>query len=55
MSVIRVGSSKKFADNWDSIFGAKKKGAAATPKTKKAAATKGTKKKGASKEAKKKA
>jgi len=25
MSVIRVGATKKFADNWENIFGGKKK------------------------------
>jgi hypothetical protein len=27
MSVIRVGATKKFADNWENIFGGKKKSA----------------------------
>lgn len=27
MSVIRVGSTEKYADNWDNIFGGKKKSA----------------------------
>ena len=27
MSVIRVGATKKFADNWENIFGGKKKAA----------------------------
>jgi hypothetical protein len=27
MSVIRVGTTKKFADNWENIFGGKKKAA----------------------------
>jgi hypothetical protein len=31
MSVIRVGATKKFADNWENIFGGKKK--ATTSKT----------------------
>lgn len=25
MSVVRLGSTQKFSDNWDSIFGGKKK------------------------------
>jgi hypothetical protein len=27
MSVVRVGTTKKFADNWENIFGGKKKAA----------------------------
>jgi hypothetical protein len=34
MSVTRVGTTKKFADNWDKIFGGKKKKSSA-PTTKK--------------------
>lgn len=50
MSVIRVGSTSKYADGWDHIFSGGKKPAtkaAATPKAaKKAAAPAGTKKAG---------
>jgi hypothetical protein len=45
MSIVRVGSTQKFSENWDNIFGGKK----AKP------AKAGGKKKGAVKAAKKKA
>jgi hypothetical protein len=48
MSVTRVGTTKKFADNWDKIFGGKKKLASATAtkkSTKKKANSKATGKK----------
>jgi len=40
MSVIRVGSTEKYSDNWDNIFGGKKKSAS----KKKSVAKKSTKK-----------
>jgi hypothetical protein len=34
MSVVRVGATKKFADNWENIFGGRKKAAGkSAPKT----------------------
>lgn len=43
MSITRVGSTKKFADNWENIFGGGKK-AAAKPAGKKGAGKKSAKK-----------
>jgi hypothetical protein len=41
MSVIRVGTTKKFADNWENIFGGRKKAAGkSAPKTAKKSAKK---------------
>jgi hypothetical protein len=42
MSVVRVGATKKFADNWEAIFGGRKAKSAAKPKSakKKSAAKK---------------
>jgi hypothetical protein len=37
MSVIRVGTTKKFADNWENIFGGKKKSTPAGKSTGKTA------------------
>ena len=48
MSIVRVGSTQKFSEGWDSIFGGKKAGAG-----KKAAAKKSGKKKAAAKAKKK--
>ena len=45
MSIVRIGSTKKFSDNWENIFGGKK----AAPAAKKVA---GKKKKAALKSAK---
>jgi hypothetical protein len=45
MSIVRVGSSQKFSEGWDSIFGGKK----ASGGGKKAAAKKGGKKRPAAK------
>ncbi|MEX2140136.1 MAG: hypothetical protein WD894_12800 [Pirellulales bacterium] len=51
MTIVRIGASKKFSDNWESAFGKKKPakpGAAASARSKKAAVKK-TAKKGAKK------
>ena len=53
MSVLRVGATKKFADNWENIFGGRKK--SASGKTALKSAKKSAKKKAASKPAAKKA
>ena len=34
MSVTRVGTTKKFADNWENIFGGKKRSTAGKPTSK---------------------
>jgi hypothetical protein len=52
MSIVRVGSTQKFSEGWDSIFGGKKT-ASAVKSAKKAAAKKSGKKKGAGKGKKK--
>ena len=50
MSVVRVGSTKKFADNWDGIFGGSKSRKKAVKKsTSKKTAKKKSAKKGAKK------
>lgn len=49
MSIVRVGSTQKFSDNWESIFTSKKAKAAEKPAAKKA------KKKAAKPKAEKKA
>jgi hypothetical protein len=57
MSVVRVGSTKQFADNWENIFGTKGKKKSAGTKsasTKKPAAKKSTAKKSTPKKAGKK-
>jgi hypothetical protein len=54
MSVVRVGSTKKFSDNWQNIFGGGRSAAKKTakkPAAKKAVAKKPAKKKVAAKEA----
>ena len=53
MSVIRVGATKKFADNWENIFGAKKKvaGKSAPKSTKKVTSKLAGKKRPAKKKA----
>jgi hypothetical protein len=48
MSVTRVGATKKFADNWEHIFGGRKSKSSATAKPAKSAA-KSAKKKSAAK------
>ncbi len=53
MSVVRVGTTKKFADNWDNIFGGKKK-KTSTPTKKKPAKKKPTSKATAKKRSTKK-
>ncbi|QDU88147.1 hypothetical protein Pla175_15180 [Pirellulimonas nuda] len=46
MSVVRTGSNKQFADNWENIFGGKKKAAKPAPaKSKTSAKKKAAKKK----------
>jgi len=35
MSIVRVGSNKKFSDNWENIFAGKKAAAAKKPAAKK--------------------
>ncbi|MCC6492325.1 MAG: hypothetical protein IT424_04830 [Pirellulales bacterium] len=44
MSITRVGSTKKFSDNWDNIFGGGKKSKAAEKPAGKKAAKKSAKK-----------
>jgi hypothetical protein len=53
MSVTRVGTTKKFADNWDIVFGGKKKssGKAAPKSAKKVTAKLAGKKRSAKKKA----
>ena len=53
MSVIRVGATKKFADNWENIFGGKKKatGKSAPKSTKKVTSKLAGKKRSAKKKA----
>lgn len=51
--IVRSGPSKKFSEQWDSVFGTKTKKQAA-PSTKKAAKKKATKKAAKKKSAKKK-
>ena len=36
MSIVRVGSTQKFSDNWDNIFGGKKSKSSEKPAAKKA-------------------
>ncbi|MEX2091872.1 MAG: hypothetical protein WD971_04300 [Pirellulales bacterium] len=57
MSVVRVGTTKKFADNWQNIFGGKKKaaGKSAPKSTKKVTAKLAGKKRSAKKRARLKA
>lgn len=43
MSVVRVGSSKKFAEGWDKVFGGGKKSASASVSKKAATAKKAVK------------
>jgi hypothetical protein len=55
MSIVRSGATKKYADNWEDIFGGKrsgKKSATATPAKKKSAGKKSAKKKVAKTKAK---
>jgi hypothetical protein len=52
MSIKRMGASKKYADNWESIFGGGPKQAKAAEKTKSAKKKVGTKSKPAGKKAK---
>ena len=49
MTILRVGTNQQYSDNWDSIFGGKKR-----KSTKKAVAKKATKKKAAKKKSTKK-
>lgn len=53
MSVVRVGTTKKFADNWENIFGGKKKaaGKGAPKSTKKVTSKLAGKKRSAKKKA----
>ena len=52
MSILRVGSTGKYADNWDNIFsGGKKKSKAATAKSTKKKSTKKPAKKAPAKKA----
>ena len=53
MSVIRVGATKKFADNWENIFGGRKKavGKSAPKSTKKVTSKLAGKKRSAKKKA----
>ena len=53
MSIVRVGSTQKFSDNWDNIFTGKKSKAAEKPAAKKAK-KKAAKPKAAKKKASKK-
>lgn len=54
MSIVRIGSTKKFAENWDNIFGGGKKAKADSKSAgKKSAKKKSAKKKTAKKAAKK--
>jgi hypothetical protein len=46
MSIVRVGSTQKFSENWDNIFGGKKAKPAAKAGGKKKPAAKSAKKKG---------